>query len=197
MLSAPLLRVTLVFALFCATLSSARAQVICEPGVAGVIVCPCGNTPSGPIRGCNNSLNTGGAGMITVGTPSISADTLSVTSIGFGSSGPSCSGSVLNPLCVLYQGNSQNPTGSPFGDGVLCCGGTVLLLNSKPATNGTFRYPEFPTDPSISAVSASLGDVLSAGSIRCYFVAYRDSCPTFCVPSLRNKSNSYLVTWLP
>jgi hypothetical protein len=80
---------------------------------------------------------------------------------------------------------------------VICCGGNVLLLNAKPATNGTYRYPELMTDPSISALSASLGDPLSAGSVRCYFVAYRDSCPSFCTPSLRQKSNSWLVTWVP
>jgi len=179
------------------TATSSSAQVVCEPGVGGVIPCPCANNPSGLNRGCDNSLATGGAGMIGTGVASLSADTLSITSAGIGSSGPSCSASVLNPLSVLYQGDTTIPAGVPFGDGVLCCGGNVLLLNAKPATVGTYRYPEFASDPSISVVSAGLGDVLFAGATRCYFVAYRDACPTFCVPSLRNKTNSFLVTWVP
>lgn len=122
---------------------------------------------------------------------------LLITSAGIGSTGPSCSGNVLNPLSVLYQGNTPIAGGTPFGDGVLCCGGLVLLINAKPATQGTYRYPEFAADPSISSLSAGLGDPLAVGSTRCYFVAYRDSCPTFCVPSFRNKTNSFSVTWLP
>jgi len=39
--------------------------------------------------------------------------------------------------------------------------------------------------------------MLFAGTTRYYFIAYRDSCPTFCNPSVRNKSNSYAVTWVP
>ena len=174
-----------------------RAQVVCEPGVAGVIPCPCANVPSGPGRGCNNSLNTGGAGLLGTGTASISADTLSLTSAGYGTTGLTCSATVLNPLCVLYQGSAVIPGGVPFGDGVLCCGGNVILMNAKPATAGTYRYPEFAPDPPISILSASLGDPLVPGSTRCYFVGYRDSCPTFCVPSFRQKTNSFLVTWLP
>jgi hypothetical protein len=197
MIPAPLFRLALVVSLLAATAPASGAQVFCEPGVSGVMVCPCANNPSGPIRGCDNSLGTGGAGMIGIGTASISADTFGVTSIGFGTSGPACSGTIVNPLCAFYQGNTVIGGGAPFGDGVICCGGSVLLINAKPATNGTFRYPEAATDPSISSISASLGDVLSAGSTRCYFVGYRDSCPSFCTPSLRNKTNSFLVTWLP
>jgi hypothetical protein len=191
------LRLSFALALFVSTVSSGLAQVTCEPGVGGVIPCPCANNPSGLNRGCDNSLATGGAGMTGTGTASLSADTLSITSAGIGSTGPSCSATVLNPLSVLYQGTTPSASGTPFGDGVLCCGGTVLLLNAKPATVGTYRYPEFTTDPSISSVSAGLGDVLSVGATRCYFVAYRDSCPSFCVPSFRNKTNSFLVTWTP
>jgi hypothetical protein len=190
------LRIVFPFLLLAATSSIASAQVACEPGVGGVLVCPCANNPSGLIRGCNNSLNTGGARMVAAGNPSISNDQLAISSLDFGSSGPTCSGTVLNPLCVLYQGTTQN-LGQPFGDGVLCCGGNVILMSAKNATNGTFRYPEFPTDPNIHLLSASLGDPLSSGSVRCYFVAYRDNCPSFCVASFRNKSNSWVVTWVP
>jgi hypothetical protein len=197
MLPSTALRILFPFLALAAVGSTAGAQVACEPGISGVMSCPCANSPSGLIRGCNNSLNTGGARMVASGSPSISNDQLGISSLDFGSSGPTCSGIVLNPLCVLYQGTTGIATGQQFGDGVLCTGGNVILLSAKPATNGTFRYPEAPTDPSISVLSASLGDPLSSGSIRHYFVAYRDNCPSFCVPSFRNKSNSWVVTWVP
>lgn len=197
MLSLPPLRTLLTFILLAAAAPLGRAQVACEPGVSGVMTCPCSNNPSGLIRGCNNSLNTGGARMVAAGNPSISNDMLNISSLDFGSSGPTCSGIVLNPLCALYQGTTSIAGGLPFGDGVICCGGNVIFMNAKPATNGTYRYPEAPTDPTISALSASLGDPLSSGSVRCYFVGYRDNCPSFCTPSFRQKSNSWIVTWVP
>ena len=178
--------------------SSTRAQgtIVCEPGTAATGPCPCANLPSGPGRGCNNSLNTGGASLIGGGNASISLDSFTVFAASIGSTGAACSGVVTNPLSVLYQANTVTAP-SFFGDGVLCAGGLVLLIKAKNATAGTFQYPQLSSDLPISAVSASLGDVLVVGATRIYFVAYRDSCPTFCTPSARNKTNSYMVTWLP
>ena len=113
------------------------------------------------------------------------------------SSGPTCSGVVTNLLSVLYQGETPMAASTVFGDGVLCCGGNVILMVPKLAQAGTFLYPQFMSDPTISARSASLGDLLAVGATRCYFVAYRDPCPTFCTPNFRNKTNSYIVIWGP
>ena len=179
--------------------SGARAQgfITCEPGTSATIPCPCGNAPSGIGRGCNNSLNTGGASLVGSGNASLGADTFTVFAASIGSSGPTCSSVATNILSVLYQGNTPLAASVPFGDGVLCCGGNVLLMVAKLAQAGTFLYPQVTSDPPISLLSASLGDVLAVGATRCYFVAYRDSCPTFCTTSARNKTSSYVVTWLP
>ena len=187
-----------VIGMLAAAQSVAQAQgtVFCEPGIATTPPCPCANAPSGPGRGCNNSLNTGGASLIGGGNASLSGDSFTVFAASIGSSGPSCSAVVTNPLSVFYQANTLTAP-SFFGDGVLCSGGLVLLINAKPATAGTYQYPQLTSDPSISARSASLGDLLVVGATRYYFVAYRDSCPTFCTSSARNKTNSYMVTWLP
>lgn len=180
-----------------AAIPSAVAQgtIFCEPNTASTMPCPCGNVPSGPGRGCNNSLNTGGASLAGSGAASLGADTFVLFAASIGSSGPFCTGSVTTPLSVLYQADTVTGP-SLFGDGVLCSGGNVLLFAARPAVAGTLQYP-LSSDPSISARSAALGDVLAVGATRTYFVAYRDACPTYCTPSPRNKTNSYLVIWLP
>jgi hypothetical protein len=51
----------------------------------------------------------------------------------------------------------------------------------------------------ISTTSAALGDPLMPGSIRYYFVYYRDPCPSFaCLgPSdLVNASNAWKIMWM-
>ena len=197
MFSSTLLRTLIPVAVLALGLSSVEAQTFCEPGIGGVILCPCGNNPSSLNRGCDNSLATGGAGMIGVANPSLSFDTFQITCAGIGTTGPSCSGSSTSNLSALYQGSATIPGGALFGDGVVCTTGTVILINVKPATLGGYRYPEFASDPSISSISAAMGDPLSVGLTRYYFVAYRDPCPTFCTPGIRNKSNSFATTWLP
>src|SRR5258705_450215 len=47
---------------------------LCDPGVAGVIACPCSNPPSGPERGCDNSSATGGASLAASGAEYLSSD---------------------------------------------------------------------------------------------------------------------------
>jgi hypothetical protein len=173
----------------------AQGTIFCEPNTAATMPCPCGNVPSGPGRGCNNSLNTGGASLTASGSASLGADTMVLFAASIGTGGPTCANVVTTPLSVLYQADTVTGP-SLFGDGVLCSGGNVLLLAARPAVAGTFQFP-LTTDPSVSARSAALGDVLAVGASRSYFLAYRDSCPTFCTPSPRNKTNSYLVIWLP
>jgi hypothetical protein len=46
---------------------------LCDPGVAGVIACPCSNAPSGSGRGCNNSSATGGAILQAAGSAYLGA----------------------------------------------------------------------------------------------------------------------------
>ena len=176
--------------------SSASAQVSCQPGTSGVITCPCSNNPSGLGRGCNNSLNTGGAALSATGTPSLSADNIQFNCTGIGTTTASCSGSNTNIISVLYEGSAPIATGVVWGDGVLCCSGPFYLLNAQISTAGVFHWP-VPGTTGVSAKAISLGDPLVVGATRFYFVAYRDSCPLFCTSSVRQKSNSWTLTWLP
>src|SRR5260221_119014 len=52
---------------------------LCDPGVGGVIACPCGNPPSGSGRGCDNSAATGGANLSASGIAYLSMDSLVFT----------------------------------------------------------------------------------------------------------------------
>ncbi len=170
--------------------------VVCEPGQSGVIVCPCGNTPSGLGRGCNNSLNTGGAMLTATGINSLSADSVQLNCTGIGTATASCSGSNTNIISVLFEGSTPIPNGIAWGDGVLCCGGPFFLLNAQIAAAGTYHFP-IPGTTGLHQAAISAGDPLVVGSTRWYFVAYRDTCPSFCPTSVRQKSNSYMITWGP
>jgi hypothetical protein len=172
----------------------APAQSFCEPLAGTPLFCPCGNFPSGPGRGCDNSNATGGASIGVSGSPSISNDTLIVTITGVGNTGPSCSSPTGNVPSVLLQGNLVIP-GAPFFDGVRCVGGNLKRIEGAFSISGVFT-----STVGISLTSAALGDVLSSGSIRYYFLYYRDPCPTFACTGaldLSNASNAYKITWTP
>lgn len=176
--------------------TASSAQVACEPGVGSVPVCPCGNNPSGSVRGCNNSGSTGGARLIATGTPSLSSDNVLFQASFIGSNGPTCSTFSNNILSVLYAGTAPMTGGIPWNDGVLCCGGTLFVLSTQVSNGGLITYP-LPGTTGVSVTHALVGDPLGVGTTRCYFVAYRDMCPTFCTPGFRQKTNSWQLTWGP
>jgi hypothetical protein len=170
--------------------------VACQPGTGGIVTCPCANNPSGLGRGCDNSMGTGGAALTATGVASLSADSVTFWASSIGTLGPTCSTPTQNVLCVLYTGQSSIPGGMLWGDGVLCCGGTYFPLVIGQSLNGDFVWPP-PGTSAVSSTAIGLGDPLVPGSIRCYFVAYRDACPAFCTSSQRQKTSSYRITWLP
>jgi hypothetical protein len=176
-------------------LALAQGTITCEPGVSGVVTCPCANPPSGPARGCDNSLATGGGHLTATGIASLGADSVQLNASFLGSLGPTCANPSGNVLSVLYEGTSSVAS-AVWGDGVLCCGGTFFVLATGQSNGGMFHYP-LPGTTGLSATAIAAGDPLVSGSTRCYFVAYRDACPTFCTPSLRQKTNSYQITWGP
>ena len=143
---------------------------VCEPGVAGIHVCPCANPPSGPGRGCDNSAGTGGAALSATGFAYLSSDTLVFTA----------SGELAASASVLVQGTALNG-GGVYGRGVRCLVGTRLSLYVKAASGGTVVAPDVGAgDPSVTSRSAALGDVIQPGESRWYCVLYRDplgTCP--------------------
>jgi hypothetical protein len=138
---------------------------MCDPGVAGVMACPCGNPPAGPGRGCDNSSGVGGASLFASGVAYVTMDSLRFTT----------TNEKPTALSILLQGTSAVPAGVTYGQGVRCLGGTLKRLYAKNAVGGSISAPDvLANDPPITERSEALGDVISAGSSRWYLVAYRD-----------------------
>jgi Tol biopolymer transport system component len=163
-------------------------ESLCEPGVAGVAACPCGNAPSGPGRGCDNSAASGGAVLSASGSAYLSSDTLLLRA----------SGETATATSILLQGTGELASGAVFGQGVRCVGGALLRLYVDGAHAGSVIVPD-PGDPSVSERSAELGDPLAAGATRYYLMYYRDpvvlgGCP---LASTFNATQTGRVTWWP
>jgi Tol biopolymer transport system component len=162
----------------------------CEPGLSGVIGCPCTNPPSGPERGCDNSSATGGASLSVSGGEYLSSDSLFVTTINENATA----------LSIVLQGTISGSPGTIYGQGVRCVGGSLKRLYTKTASAGSITAPDFAAgDATVHARSAALGDAIPAGSTRWYMVLYRDSivmggCPG---SSTVNTTQAREVTWLP
>jgi hypothetical protein len=159
---------------------------LCDPGVGSVIACPCANPPSGPGRGCDNSSATGGASLAASGIAYLSMDSLVF----------STSAEKPTATSIVLQGNSLAANGLVFGQGVRCVGGSLKRLYTKNAIGGSITAPQ-AGDPSVSARSAALGDVISAGENRWYLVYYRDpvvlgGCPA---SSTFNATQTAQIAW--
>jgi len=163
---------------------------VCDPGVAGVIACPCGNPPSGPGRGCNNSSGTGGAILVALGGPYLSSD-----SLWFGTLGEK-----PTALSIVSQWTGFNATGVVLGMGVRCTSGSLKRLYTKSASGGSITAPNLAGgDPQVSVRSAALGNPILAGQSRWYYVYYRDptvlgGCPAI---STFNATQTGRVDWMP
>ena len=143
---------------------------LCDPGVDGVIVCPCANPPSGSGRGCDNSAATGGAMLAASGVAYLSMDSLVFTT----------SGETPAATSFVLQGASLTASGLVYGQGVRCVGGTLKKLFSRTASGGSITAPDFGAgDATVSGRSAASGDVILPGQSRWYLVFYRDpaGCP--------------------
>jgi hypothetical protein len=151
---------------------------------SGPAACPCNNAGL-PGRGCENSMNQGGALLSTSG--STVPDTLRLMQ-----------GAMQgNSLAIFAQGDLELPGPVFFGDGLRCVGGTLLRLYASSAIGGATSVPPFGA-PSISARSALLGDPLSPGDVRYYYAYYRDTVLSFCTGpqgSYFNVGNALRVVW--
>lgn len=166
-----------------------------EPGIAcccadagSCNICPCNNQNDGSVgcAGCANGTFTSGARLWGTGEASLTNDTLVLR----GERGqPFNSG-------LFFQGlNNLDCSGIFLADGLRCAGGAVKRIQVRfngPAGNAR-------TTLSISAHSASLGDVIPPGSTRYYQWWYRDTDDPPCGSGVNdsNSSNGYEVVWLP
>jgi hypothetical protein len=142
--------------------------------------CPCGNTGAAG-NGCAHSLNPSGANLAWVGTPDISADTF--TLIGSG---------MPNAPALFFQGTTEvnNGSGTVFGDGLRCAGGTITRLAIHTSVQGDSQYPE-AGEPSISVA----GGITGGPQTRTYQVWYRNAA-SFCTPATFNLTNGLAVVWV-
>jgi hypothetical protein len=154
-------------------------------GDGTVAPCPCGNSGAAG-HGCENSSTTGGALLTASGVASLAADSVHLTA----------SGEKPTATSVLLQGTlAISP--AHYGDGLRCVGGTLKRLFTHNAAGGIVTIPQ-GADASISAASAAKGEVITAGSTRCYQIYYRDPNTTFCpTPNggAFNISSAILVAW--
>jgi hypothetical protein len=108
------------------------------------------------------------------------------------------SGEKPTATSILMQGTLLAANGLVFGQGVRCVGGTLKRLYTKVASGGSITAPNFGAgDPTVSARSAALGDVIASGQSRFYLVYYRDpvvlgGCPA---TSSYNATQTSRVIW--
>jgi hypothetical protein len=148
--------------------------------------CPCSN--NGFLgHGCENSSGTGGGLLIASGYASLQFDSLKFTT----------QNEKPTALSIVGQGDAQIAP-LPFGQGLRCAGGHLKRLYTHIATNGAITAPS-GADALVHARSAAVGDTLTAGAVRYYYVYYRDatvlggcsSAATF------NNTQTVSVTWAP
>jgi hypothetical protein len=142
--------------------------------------CPCGNAGV-PGNGCASSVNPAGANLTTVGSASITTDTLRLRGSG-----------MPNSSALYFQGTTQSSggAGAVFGDGLRCASGVIARLGTKSNVGGASQYP-VAGDPPVHVRGMCL-----PGDFRTYQVWYRNAA-AFCTISTFNLSNGAAITWAP
>lgn len=150
-------------------------------GDGAASACPCGNF-GGVGRGCANSFDATGAGLVGSGVASASADTFVLSATG-----------VSNSFVTYFQGTQPLNAGNglPFGDGLLCAGGTLTRLVMRLASNESVSYPLVG-----ETALSTLGGVDPVGGSRVYQIFYRDAF-TFCTSATFNTTNAVETAWVP
>jgi N-acetylneuraminic acid mutarotase len=143
--------------------------------------CPCGSPAGSPGHGCSNSAHPGGA-IISVlsGSASINAADLRFRSVDHR----------LSTLGVWFQGDVL-ATQPAYGDGLRCVGSPLVRLY---VVQPNVDPLDTPSSPSIVVQ----GGITTPGTIKGYFLAYRDPASYGCpAPATYNASNALNVTWGP
>ena len=138
--------------------------ILCDPGVGGVVGCPCGNPPAGGGRGCDNfGAGPAESGSLTAtGIAYLGQDTVVLHATGENNSS----------LTVFWTGTALIAPGVVHGAGVRCASGLKRLYTGS-ASGGAISRPGVG-DPGVSARSTAVGAPISAGQTRYYFTIYRD-----------------------
>lgn len=144
--------------------------------------CPCGNAGL-PNAGCASG-SIAGARLYALGEPFVSNDTLTLVVFGV----PPGSFTAF----LEGAGPSSSPSGSPFGDGLLCLAPPFQMRAVRPADGFSARFGYLPGEPLLSVVS-----VVPAGGALRYYQAWYRSAENFCTSAPFNLSNAATVQWYP
>lgn len=150
-------------------------------GTAGS-ACPCGNFNDGSNgnAGCANSVlawGAGGASLTGAGTPSVTGDTVVLTSTGVQANQPG--------IFFRADNATNGGAGIAFGDGLRCAGGNVVRFPVVVATAG-----------GVVTSTAALGAGLTASDIRRYQYWYRNPfLGGACGGNNFNLSSGFEITW--
>ena len=176
----------------CPVCSGCGWNMVCLPGLGGVIPCPCGQPPN-PVGGCANfgPGATSGATLNANGVASLAADTVALLA-----ANERAGASLTN---VFWQGKVPIGNGVPAGAGVRCATLNLRRLYSGQSASGSILRPGMG-DPSVSARTAAVGSPIIPGETRVYFNLYRDNQaagPCGNSASTINATNAGLITWAP
>lgn len=143
--------------------------------------CPCGSPAGAAGHGCSNSDHPGGALLsVLSGSESIGSANLVLRSTGHH----------LSTLAVWFQGDVLTVQ-PPYGDGLRCAGTPLVRLYTVQPNVDPL---DSPSSPSIVAQ----GGITVPGTIKGYFLAYRDPANYGCPPpATYNATNALRVVWGP
>ncbi|MFO1010690.1 MAG: PQQ-dependent sugar dehydrogenase [Planctomycetota bacterium] len=143
--------------------------------------CPCGDAGLTG-NGCPNSVHAEGGHLGALGLAQVSNDSLVLDA-----------NHLPTSTALFFQGTDpeNGGAGTVLGDGLLCVGGSLIRLRTKPISASGVSFPE-PGDPSVSV----RGLVPAAGATRNYQLWYRNAA-SWCTPATFNTTNAVRVLWVP
>ncbi len=143
----------------------------------GGVDCPCGNnSPTSP-SGCVNSSGHG-ATLVASGSPSVSADTLTITALG-----------IPTGHAAYFLFSHSSNTGVTFFDGIRCLASPIRRVSKVAQSSGADVFPAPNTPP----ISQQLG--ITAGEMTFWQVVYRDGNGP-CHQGA-NATNALAIMWGP
>ncbi|MBL8858807.1 MAG: hypothetical protein JNL28_09900 [Planctomycetes bacterium] len=145
--------------------------------------CPCANNGTAG-NGCANSSFASGARLIARGFPGVTNATDSLVLTAVNIPGPG----------LFFQGTGQfgGGNGIPFGDGLLCAGGTITRMGVVFPSGNAASYPGGLTPNPIHVAGAPI----ALGDVRHYQCWYRDAA-VFCSAATYNLTQGLTITWQP
>lgn len=150
------------------------------------MMCPDRNVGA-PGHGCENSLGMGGSLLWADGVAKVSQDTvlLQVQNLPRRST----------VLFMQATGSRNGELGLPFGDGLMCMGGSMMKLGVVDPVGGSAVFPSFAPAPCFASLSA-IGGIPPRGGQRYYQALYRDH-DAFGSRARFNLSNAWAIEWAP